>query len=64
MNSRAQDLSKEFPRSPRETLAGYIHAARMLDLQQVLEDYIPKFVPKGRVVRVWFDVYDLEEGRI
>ena len=141
----AKNLTKEFPRSPRETLAGYIHVGRMLDkcravlagtageyhyncpldrylldftgidaeafkafvatgaddaavaawftahskiqdsgeivawnnkmrdlrlsemplpLQQFLEGYIPKFIPKGRIVRVWFDVYDLEEGRI
>lgn len=141
----AKDLTKEYPRSPRETLAGYVIAARMLDkcravlagtageyhfdcpldnqflgftgigaeqfkafvatgatdaevatwieqnskikerpeivawnnklratrpcdmpieLQQFLEDYIPKFVPKSRPVYVWFDVYDLEEGRI
>jgi hypothetical protein len=33
-------------------------------VQEFLEDYIPKFVPKGRVVYCWFDVYDLEEGRI
>jgi len=140
----AKDLTKEFPRSPRETLAGYIHAARMTDkcravvagtngeyhyncpldrflfdftgidaevfkafiatgpddvavaewitahskvkdrgavvawnnkmrdmrlselplpLQEFLEGYIPKFIPKNRLVRVWFDVYDLEEGR-
>ncbi|MEO6243904.1 MAG: DUF5069 domain-containing protein [Opitutaceae bacterium] len=140
----AKNLTKEFPRSPRETLAGYIHAARMTDkcraviagtngeyhyncpldrqlfdftgidaeafkafvatgaddaavaawitahskikdrvaviawnnkmrdmrlsemplpLQEFLEGYIPKFIPKGRLVRVWFDVYDLEEGR-
>lgn len=141
----AKDLTKDFPRSPRETLAGYVIAARMLDkcravlaetageyhfdcpldnqflgftgigadqfkafvatgapddevaawivehskikerpeivawnnklratrpcdmpigLQQFLEDYIPKFLPKNRPVYVWFDVYDLEEGRI
>ena len=141
----ALDLTKTFPRSPRETLAGYIHAARMLDkcraavagtageyhyncpldrylldftgidaeafmafvatgaddpavgawitqhskvkdrgevvawnnkmrdmrlsemplpLQEFLEGYIPKFIPKNRPVRVWFDVYDFEEGRI
>ena len=141
----AKTLAKEFPRSPRETLAGYVHAARMLDkcravvagtageyhyncpldrflldftgidaeafkalvvtgaddaavaawitehsrvsdrgevvawnnkmrdlrlsemplpLQSFLEDYIPKFIPANRPVRVWFDVYDLEEGRI
>src|SRR5687767_2068974 len=28
---RAKDLTKEFPRSPRETFAGYVHAGRMLD---------------------------------
>jgi len=33
-------------------------------LQMFLEDYIPKFIPKGKVVRVWFDVYDMEEGRL
>jgi hypothetical protein len=27
----AKDLSKEFPRSPRETMAGYVIAARCLD---------------------------------
>ncbi len=27
----AKDLTKEFPRSPRETLAGYVIAARCLD---------------------------------
>jgi hypothetical protein len=141
----AKDLTKEYPRSPRDTLAGYVIAARMLDkcravlagtageyhfdcpldnqfldftgigaeqfktfvatgasdaevaawleqhskikdsaqvvawnnklratrpcdmpieLQQFLEGYIPKVVPKSRPVYVWFDVYDLEEGRI
>ena len=141
----AKDLTKDYPRSPRETLAGYVIASRMLDkcravlagtageyhfdcpldnqflgftgiasdefkafvatgvtdaevaawieqhskikerpeivawtnklratrpcdmpieLQQFLEDYIPKVVPKNRPVYVWFDVYDLEEGRL
>ena len=141
----APDLTKNYPRSPRETLAGYVIAARMLDkcravlagtageyhfdcpldnqflgfagidaeqfkafvatgatdvevagwieqhskvkdraeiivwnnklrctrlcdmpinLQEFLEGYIPQFVPKNRPVHVWFDVYDLEEGRI
>lgn len=141
----AKDLTKDYPRSPRETLAGYVIAARMLDkcravlagtageyhfdcpldnqllgftgiaadefkafvatgatdaevadwiqlhskikerpeivawnnklratrpcdmpieLQQFLEDYIAKVVPKNRPVYVWFDVYDLEEGRL
>ena len=141
----ALDLTKNYPRSPRETLAGYVIASRMLDkcravvagtageyhfdcpldnyflgftgiaaaqfkdfvatgatdtdvaawieqhskiksraeviawnnqlrctrlcdmpinLQEFLEGYIPQFVPKNRPVYVWFDVYDLEEGRI
>ncbi len=145
MTISAQDLTKEFPRSPRETLGGFVHAGRMLDkcrallagtageyhfncpldrmlldftgidveafkafvatgaddaavgawmaehstvkerekivawnnkmrdlrlselpakLQLFLEDYIPKFIPKNRPVRVWFDVYDFEEGRL
>lgn len=34
------------------------------DVQMFLEDYIAEFVPKGRPVYVWFDVYDLEEKRL
>ena len=145
LKALALDLTKQFPRSPRETLGGYVHAGRMLDkcraavagtlgefhyncpldrflldftgidaeefkafvatgasdaeveawiiahskvkdaaqvvawnnkmrdmrlsempieLQTFLEGYIPKFIPKGKVVRVWFDVYDMEEGRL
>lgn len=33
-------------------------------IQFFMEAYIPKHVPKGRVVYRWFDVYDLEEGRL
>jgi hypothetical protein len=141
----ALNLNKEFPRSPRETLGGYVIAARTLDkcraavagtlgeyhfdcpldniffsytgikgddfkavvatgtddagvaewieknakphtkheiiqwnntyrdmrlsempieLQEFLEGYIPKYIPKNRPVYRWFDVYDIEEGRI
>ena len=143
----ARDLpdGKEFPRSPRETLAGYVLAARAVDkcravlvgwqgeyhsncpldqqwlkfagidygafksfvatgatddeiaawigehakkrpradivvwnnrerdlrmsdlpsgLQESMEDYIHKYVPRHRVVYHWFDVYDLEEKRL
>lgn len=141
----AKDLTSEFPRSPRETLAGYVAAARVLDkcravcagtngeyhfdcpldnyffgftgivgdafkefvatgaddaavadwigqnskvsetreivawnnkmratrvcdmpieLQEFLEGYIPQYIPANRIVYVWFDVYDIEEGRI
>ncbi|WP_193215012.1 DUF5069 domain-containing protein [Luteolibacter marinus] len=34
------------------------------ELQAFLEGYIEEFVPKHRPVYVWFDVYDLEEGRL
>ena len=145
MTISALDLAKDFPRSPRETLAGYVVAGRMLDkcraviagtngeyhfdcpldntflsfaeitadtfkefvatgaddeavaewiqanaksrsnqeiiqwnndmrdkristmpmeLQEFLESYIPENIPAGKIVRVWFDVYDIEEGRI
>jgi hypothetical protein len=145
LNSLALDLNTAFPRSPRQTLGGYVHLGRMLDkcraviagtngefhyncpldgfffeftgidneafktfvatgaddeavaawvneksqvatpeevvawnnkmrdmrlsemsmpLQMFLEGYIPQYIPAGKVVRVWFDVYDMEEGRL
>lgn len=145
VNELALDLNTEFPRSPRETLAGYVVAGRTLDkcravvagtngeyhydcpldnfwlgfveisaddfktfvatgandeevakwieenakprekreiiawnnkmrytrpvdmpieLQEFLEGYIPEYIPKNRIVNYWFDVYDIEEGRI
>jgi hypothetical protein len=35
-----------------------------IELQEFLESYIPENIPAGRVVYVWFDVYDIEEGRL
>lgn len=35
-----------------------------LKLQAFLEDYIPANLPKDKPVRVWFDVYDIEEKRL
>jgi hypothetical protein len=35
-----------------------------IELQMFLEGYIPQCLPKGRIVYYWFDVYDIEEGRI
>jgi hypothetical protein len=32
--------------------------------QEFMEDYIPRHLPKHRPVYVWFDIYDLEEGRL
>jgi hypothetical protein len=34
------------------------------ELQEKMEDYIKKYVPRNRVVYHWFDVYDLEEQRL
>jgi hypothetical protein len=34
------------------------------ELQEALEDYIPKCLPKGRVVYRLFDVFDIEEKRL
>lgn len=145
LKTLAKDLRKDVPRSPRETLGGYIIAARTLDkcraflngtngeyhfdcpldnvflsfveisaedfknfvatgasdeavaewiqqhakprerldvikwnnyyrglmlkdapdqVQLFMEDYIAQYLPKGRPVYVWFDVYDIEEGRL
>ncbi len=35
-----------------------------IELQEFLEGYIPQYIPSDKIVRVWFDVYDIEEGRI
>ena len=34
------------------------------ELQEYMEDYISKFIPRNRVVYRFFDVYDLEEERL
>lgn len=34
------------------------------NLQLFLHDYIPQFIPADRRIYTWFDVYDIEEGRI
>ena len=35
-----------------------------IELQEFLEGYVPENIRQDRVVCVWFDVYDIEEGRI
>jgi Domain of unknown function (DUF5069) len=35
-----------------------------MKLQEFLEDYIPANLPQDKIVRVWFDVYDIEEKRM
>ena len=34
------------------------------ELQVFLEGYIDEVIPEGKIVYHWFDVYDIEEGRI
>ena len=143
--SKALDLTKEFPRSPRVALGGYVVAARTLDkcrsviagtngdyhydcpldnfffdfagldsdafkkfvetgaddkavgewikenskqekdeeviiwnnslrykrisempeeLQVFIEGYVEEFIPADKIIYHWFDIYDIEEGRI
>jgi len=60
--------AKQHSRSEIITWNNQMRDLRLSDLpleaQEFLEDYIPKFVPRGHVVYRWFDVYDLEEKRI
>jgi hypothetical protein len=35
-----------------------------IQLQVFLEGYIPQNIPTDKIVNYWFDVYDIEEGRI
>ncbi|MGJ8655141.1 MAG: DUF5069 domain-containing protein [Akkermansiaceae bacterium] len=35
-----------------------------IELQVFIEGYIPECLPKGSIVYYWFDIYDIEEGRI
>lgn len=48
LRTLAKDLSKDFPRSPRETLGGYIK----------------QNLPQHRPIYAIFDIFDLEEGRL
>lgn len=59
LQSLARDLRKTPPRSPRETLGGFVIAARMLEY---FVEYIPKFCKPVSKVKFFFDVYDVEEG--
>jgi hypothetical protein len=34
------------------------------ELQEYMEEYITKFLPRNRVVYHWYDVYDIEEERL
>lgn len=63
-----QERAKKRDREEIIAWNNQMRATRVCDLpidrQVFLEDYIPQHLPKGRVVYVWFDIYDIEEGRI
>jgi hypothetical protein len=35
-----------------------------VDLQVHLEEYVAEYLPPGRPIYAWFDLYDIEEGRL
>ena len=35
-----------------------------VEAQEYIENYAKEYLPEGRPMYVWFDMYDLEEGRI
>lgn len=56
---------------PREEIVEWNNSLRYkrisempIELQVFLEDYIPEYLPADKVVYYWFDVYDIEEGRL
>lgn len=64
-------IGKQAKQRPRSEIIAWNNKERDLrlselpaKLQEYMEDYVPKFVPRNRVVYHWFDVYDLEEERI
>ena len=64
-------LGKNAKKRPRTEIIAWNNQQRDMRLsdlppriQEYMEDYIPKFLPRHRVVYHWFDVYDLEEQRL
>jgi hypothetical protein len=62
------DHAKKRPRTEIIMWNNKLRDQRLSDLspeiQEYMEDYIKKFVPRNRVVYSWLDVYDIEEERI
>jgi Domain of unknown function (DUF5069) len=64
-------IEKNAKKRPRAQIVGWNNKERDLrlsdlppELQEFMENYIQRYVPRNRVVYHWFDVYDLEEQRI
>ena len=67
----AEWIAKHAKSRPRAEIIAWNNRHRELRLsdlplesQEFMEEYIPRFVPPGRIVYRWFDVYDLEEKRM
>ena len=64
-------IEKNAKKRPRAEIVAWNNKERDLrlsdlppELQEFMENYIQRYVPRNRVVYHWFDVYDLEEQRI
>ena len=64
-------ISKRAKKRPRAEIIAWNNKQREMrlsdlpaELQEYMEDYIPKFIPRNRAVYRFFDVYDLEEERM
>ena len=64
-------IEKNAKKRPRAEIVAWNNKERDLrlsdlppELQEYMENYIQRYVPRNRVVYHWFDVYDLEEQRI
>ncbi len=64
-------IEKNAKKRPRAEIVAWNNKERDLrlsdlphELQEYMENYIHRYVPRNRVVYHWFDVYDLEEQRI
>jgi hypothetical protein len=57
----ARDLTREFPRSPRETLAGYVVAARTLDkCRAFVNGSIGEFLFNCPLDKQWFEFAEID----
>jgi hypothetical protein len=64
-------ISKRAKKRPRAEIIAWNNKQRELrlselpaELQEYMEDYIPKFIPRNRAIYCFFDVYDIEEERM
>jgi len=67
----AQWIGEHAKKRPRAEIVAWNNKERDLrlsdlppELQEFMENYIQRYVPRNRIVYHWFDVYDLEEQRL